>query len=89
MIFLLNWNILLKKGVEIAINKGKLKNCRLSIILKVSNISQIELSEMTGISDTQISQYINDKRIMSLSNAWIVAHVLRCSIEDLYESDLK
>lgn len=48
-------------------------------------MTQQELSEKTGMAKTQISDYINNRRIMSIKNAKRIAYVLKCHIDDLYE----
>jgi putative transcriptional regulator len=66
-------------------NKSVIGRCLLLELLDKYRMSQSELSEMTGISRSQINEYISNTRRMSLHNARIIAHVLRCNIEDLYE----
>lgn len=68
--------------------KDIIGKCLLLEILKRADMSQIELSELTGISKQQINEYISNSRTMSLFNAKIIAHVLKCSIDDLYEWEL-
>jgi DNA-binding XRE family transcriptional regulator len=48
-------------------------------------MSQADLSDLTCISKTQISEYISNNRKMSLPNAILIACVLRIHVEDLYE----
>lgn len=59
--------------------------CLLLKQLKKSDMTQVELSELTGISRQQINEYIKNNRIMSLPNARIIASTLSCHIDDLYE----
>jgi putative transcriptional regulator len=59
--------------------------CLLLKILNRKHMSQADLSDLTGISKTQISEYINNNRKMSLSNAFLIACVLRVHVEDLYD----
>jgi DNA-binding Xre family transcriptional regulator len=59
--------------------------CLLDVILKRKRKTQQWLSEDTGISKSQISDYVTNRRQMSLGNAMTIAKSLRCHIEDLYE----
>jgi transcriptional regulator with XRE-family HTH domain len=43
------------------------------------------LSEKSGISKSQISDYANNRRTMSLGTAKTIANVLKCHIDDLYK----
>jgi putative transcriptional regulator len=63
--------------------------CLLLTILNKRGMSQVDLSIKTGISKTQINEYINGTRKMSLANAKLIAHVLRCHIDDLYQWSIK
>lgn len=63
----------------------KVGKCLLSDRLKKADLTQVELSELTNISKSQISEYVNNKHIMSLETARIISKVLNCYIEDLYE----
>lgn len=47
-------------------------------------MSQVDLAIKTGINDTLINKYVNDKKKMSLENAYLIADTLGCRIEDLY-----
>lgn len=60
--------------------------CLLSDLLQKSGMTQRQLSEITGISFQQINDFAKNRRIMSLSNARLIAKALpNCRIEDLYE----
>ena len=59
--------------------------CLLSDRLRMADMNQNQLSEKTNIPKSQISEYVNNKHVMSLENAKIIAHVLKCNIEDLYQ----
>jgi DNA-binding XRE family transcriptional regulator len=63
--------------------------CLLLHILNRKHMTQADLSDSTGISKTQISEYINNSRKMSLSNAFLIACVLKCHVEDLYDYKIK
>lgn len=71
-------------------------NCRVEIgkclllkILHSKKMSQVDLVALTGISKTQINEYINNSRKMSLSNAKLIAHCLHVHIDNLYEWKIK
>jgi putative transcriptional regulator len=59
--------------------------CLLLHILNRKRMTQADLSDLTGISKTQISEYISNNRKMSLSNAILISCVLRVHTEELYE----
>lgn len=59
--------------------------CLLPSLLRRSGITQTCLSDKTGISVSQLSMYINNKRMMSLQTAMLIAWALHCHIEELYE----
>jgi putative transcriptional regulator len=63
--------------------------CLLLHLLNQKHMTQTDLSALTGISKTQINEYISTARIMSLFNAKLIAHALKCQIDDLYEWELK
>lgn len=46
--------------------------------------TQVRLSELTGISEVSLSNYINGKATPSLYNAEKIARALRCSTSDFY-----
>ncbi|PKR83501.1 helix-turn-helix domain-containing protein [Heyndrickxia camelliae] len=59
--------------------------CLLPMLLKKRKWTQVDLEAVTGIHRNQLSEYINNKRTMSLKNARIIANALRCHIDDLYD----
>lgn len=59
--------------------------CLLRYRLKEARMSQQELSEKIKMSKTQISDYIHNRRKMSLSTAKTIAEAVGCTIDDLYE----
>lgn len=63
----------------------KVGKCLLSDRLKKGNLTQSRLAEMTDIPKSQISEYVNNKHVMSLESAKTIANVLDCTIEDLYQ----
>jgi transcriptional regulator with XRE-family HTH domain len=63
----------------------KVGRCLLQKILDKHRMTQVDLSMKTGLSTTQISEYITGKRGMSLKNAKVIANALHCFIDELYE----
>lgn len=59
--------------------------CLLLNILHHKRMTQADLSDLTGIAQSQISEYISNSRKMSLPNAILISCVLRVHTEDLYE----
>lgn len=59
--------------------------CRLRYLLAKSKMTQVELVRRTGYSKQQISNWVNNRELMSFEAAATIAYVLRCHIEDLYE----
>ncbi|MET3505514.1 helix-turn-helix domain-containing protein [Halalkalibacter oceani] len=68
--------------------RKKRKKCLLRYRLAEKRMSHTELAQITGISVTQISEYISNKRGMSLDNAATIAYVLNTQIDDLYDWDI-
>ncbi|WP_025682766.1 helix-turn-helix domain-containing protein [Paenibacillus maysiensis] len=65
-----------------AIKPGR---CLLKQRLREIRKDQQWLSEVTGIAKSQISEYANNRRLMSLTTAMNIAAAIRCHIDDLYE----
>ncbi|WP_076304691.1 helix-turn-helix transcriptional regulator [Paenibacillus odorifer] len=59
--------------------------CLLARRLREIDKSQQWLSDVTGISKSQISDYVTNRRIMSLSTAMTISKAVKCSMDDLYE----
>jgi transcriptional regulator with XRE-family HTH domain len=60
--------------------------CRLKEMrFKYGNKTQQQLHEMTGISLSKLSQYENNKTIMSLPTAFIISKALGCRVDSLYK----
>lgn len=59
--------------------------CLLNDKLATAGLTQTQFAEKVGITRTQISDYANNRMIMSLKNALKISHALRCSVTDLYE----
>lgn len=70
-------------GGEIALLE--VGRCLISDRLRERHMTQQELADLSGISKSQISDYISKRVIMSLKNAKRIAIVLKCHIDDLYE----
>jgi len=49
------------------------------------DITQQELSDMTGINVSQISEYENDKVQPTPQNLWSIARALHCRVDSLYK----
>lgn len=62
-----------------------LGRCLLQQRLRERKMSQIELSLATGISESMISKYANNYKVMSLKQAKLISDVLHCLIEELYD----
>lgn len=58
--------------------------CLLHEILKDRRLTAQELAEEIGMSKQQVSDYANNRIIMSLKNAKTIAHALQIPIDDLY-----
>jgi transcriptional regulator with XRE-family HTH domain len=63
--------------------------CLLLELLNRSYMTQDDLATKTCIDPAQISKYINNKRYMTMKNAALIAHALKCNIDDLYEWTIK
>lgn len=59
--------------------------CLLRSILSTKRMSQVDLSDLTGITPTEINLYLHNERVMSLRNARRIAVALKCRIDDLYD----
>jgi plasmid maintenance system antidote protein VapI len=59
--------------------------CLLTRRLNEINKTQQWLSEKTDINKTQISDYANNRKVMSLSTAKTISVAIGCYIDDLYE----
>jgi DNA-binding XRE family transcriptional regulator len=62
----------------------KVGKCLLSDRLRKADLTQTQLAELTKIPKSQISEYVNNKHVMSLETARNIANVLNCDIIDLY-----
>lgn len=64
--------------------KIKFGKCLLLELLQKKGMTQSKLSEETGITESQISLYISEKRKMSYLSAVKISFVLKCHVEELY-----
>lgn len=64
--------------------------CRIPDLLKRKDKNQQWLADRTGISKQRISEYVN-LRVdnISLKRAILVAYHLDCSVEDLFEWEMR
>ncbi|MNC57587.1 hypothetical protein D3C81_1650360 [compost metagenome] len=63
--------------------------CRIPDLLHRLGKNQSWLSDMTGIDKYRISEYVNLRSYrISLPRAVLIAHHLRCSVDDLFEWDI-
>lgn len=58
--------------------------CQITKLLKDVKLTQAELADRAGMSESNISHYVTNRRIMSIRNAKIIATVLKVKIDDLY-----
>ncbi|MCP1159333.1 helix-turn-helix domain-containing protein [Bacillus infantis] len=66
-------------------SKDIVGKCLLLNLLNKRYMTQVDLSEKTGISKQQINEYISINRLMTIYNAKLIAEALDCNIDDLYE----
>lgn len=59
--------------------------CLLADRLRRVDMTQQELSELSGISKTAINDYIHNRKTMTLKTAKNIALALNCNMDDLYE----
>lgn len=59
--------------------------CLLNQILHKKKMSSCELACKVGMLPSQISDYLNNHRAMSLKNARKISKALGCHIDDLYD----
>jgi DNA-binding XRE family transcriptional regulator len=71
-----------KRGVILPQVVGR---CLLADLLDKAGMTQQELADKTGIPKQQINRYVLNKTMMSYPTARIIASVLNCAMEDLYE----
>lgn len=59
--------------------------CLLADRLREARMTQQELADKAGIDKRQISDYVVERRVMSLLTAVKVAKALKCDVTALYE----
>lgn len=59
--------------------------CLLKERLNERKISRSQLMDITGMTNQQISNYINNEQVMSLKTCRKIAYAINCDIEELYE----
>lgn len=62
--------------------KSRLKRLRFE-----ADMSQEQLSNLSGIHISQISDYENNKIFPNTINLWLLAEALGCKVDDLYEKE--
>lgn len=63
----------------------RIGRCLLPQLIQKTGMTQTEFAHRIGINETTMSLYVNNKRIMSIENAKIIASALGVHIDDLYE----
>lgn len=69
---------------EPAQGSGKKIKCNIDKYLKMAGITQRELAERAGVTETSMSRYISGSRIPKAPICIKIAEVLGCNAEDLY-----
>lgn len=59
--------------------------CKIRDWRKKFDMTQQELSELSGVDQTKISKYENNDEKPGLKNAKNIADIFNCHIDDLYE----
>lgn len=59
----------------------------INVWIAKSEKSKKEIAEKMGVSQTVLSRWINNKSKPSLDNAFKLAELLNCKVDDLYEKD--
>lgn len=63
----------------------KAGRCLLKKQLQIRGITQSELADRLGMSESQVSQYATNQSVMSINTAKTFAAAIGCHIDDLYE----
>lgn len=63
----------------------RIGRCLLPQLIQRTGLTQAEFARRVGMSESTISHYANNRRIMSLENAKTIAATLGIHIDDLYE----
>ncbi|TDL34385.1 XRE family transcriptional regulator [Jeotgalibacillus sp. S-D1] len=59
--------------------------CLLQLRLDERQLTRNELMDRTGLTKSQVSDYVTNRFVMSLPHARNVAQFCGCSIDELYE----
>lgn len=60
--------------------------CRIADVrYRKGKVTQIELSEKTGIAVSTLSAYENNKRVPNVITLWKIAKALGCKTDSLYK----
>ena len=62
-----------------------LLKCNIRQMRQKKEITQQRLSDLTGISVSQISEYENDKVQPTPTNLWLMARAIGCRVDSLYK----
>lgn len=84
----MNLDILMRP--KIATNEEDFKRYfsrKLYRMMRHKNYIQNDISEMTGISTSSLTKYINGTSIPSAYNLWLIANALGCSVDELLTFD--
>lgn len=66
-----------------------IKCCNLRYWRQKAGYTQKELAKLAGISDSRISEYEREERYMTFITAAKIAYLCQCSIDDLYEIEIR
>lgn len=79
-------NIFDVEGILLAYIVGK---CQLKSLLDEKGMSQQELALRLGVTRQQINKYVKGAVVMSYQVAYNISLILKCSMSDLYEWELR
>ena len=84
----MNLDILMRP--KIATNEEDFKRYfsrKLYRMMRYKSYIQNDISEMTGISTSSLTKYMNEISIPSAYNLWLIANALSCSVDELLTFD--
>ncbi|RSL29078.1 XRE family transcriptional regulator [Salibacterium salarium] len=67
----------------------KVGKCRLKEHIASANMTQADLARRTGYFRSNISEWASSDHVMTLEAAKNISEILECSIDELYEWDLR
>lgn len=73
-----------KKFTEYEIGLMKEISVNLKKILLLKDITQLEMSERTGIASSTISDYVNGRTLMSMGNLQLISDTLKIAKSDIF-----